>query len=114
MNYPVFKSVATATTIVALAAFGQSVAAADYFEGRTITVQVPSGSSGTYHVCCQIVQRNIARHIPGNPTTVVQNRPGGGAKSAAIMVKGSAEEQHSYRHDRSWCHYHAVGAQRQI
>jgi len=88
MKYPVYKSVATAATIVAMAAFSQSVAAADYFKGRTITVQVPSGSGGTYHVYCQIVQRNIARHIPGNPTTVVQNRPGGGgAKSAAYMAK---------------------------
>jgi len=26
------------------------LAAADYFAGKTLTVQVPSGSGGTYHV----------------------------------------------------------------
>ena len=88
MSYPVYKPVALAAAIAALGVLGQPVSAAPYFEGRTITVQVPSGSGGTYHIYCQIVQRNIGRHIPGNPTTVIQNRPGGGgAKSAAYMSK---------------------------
>ncbi len=87
MNYQAYRLTAAAA-IAAFAVIGQPVTAADYFKGRTITVQVPSGSGGTYHVYCQIVQRNLARHIPGNPTTVVQNRPGGGgAKSAAYMAK---------------------------
>ncbi len=88
MSYPVYKPVALAAAIAALGVLGHPVSAAPYFEGRTITVQVPSGSGGTYHIYCQIVQRNIGRHIPGNPTTVIQNRPGGGgAKSAAYMSK---------------------------
>ena len=87
MSYSVYKPVALAAAIAAIGVLGQPVSAAPYFEGRTITVQVPSGSGGTYHIYCQIVQRNIARHIPGNPTTVIQNRPGGGgAKSAAYMA----------------------------
>ncbi len=87
MNYRAYKLTAAAA-IAAFAMIGQPVAAGDYFAGRTITVQVPSGSGGTYHVYCQIVQRNITRHIPGNPTAVIQNRPGGGgAKSAAYMAK---------------------------
>lgn len=88
MSYSVYKPVALAAAIAAIGVMGQPVSAAPYFEGRTITVQVPSGSGGTYHIYCQIVQRNIGRHIPGNPTTVIQNRPGGGgAKSAAYMSK---------------------------
>ena len=62
------------------------VAAAEIFKDRTITVQVPSGSGGTYHVYVQTVQRLIGKFIPGNPRTIVQNQPGaGGAKSAAYM-----------------------------
>ncbi len=88
MKFDIRKSVALAAAFGAVAAFGAPVQSAPYFEGRTITIQVPSGSGGTYHVYCQIVERNIARHIPGNPTTVIQNRPGGGgAKSAAYMSK---------------------------
>jgi len=82
------KLVAVASALGAVAAFAAPLSSAPYFAGRTITVQVPSGSGGTYHVYCQIVERNIGRHIPGNPTTVIQNRPGGGgAKSAAYMSK---------------------------
>jgi hypothetical protein len=55
------------------------VLAADYFDGKTITVQVPSGSGGTYHVYCQLVQRNIGKFIPGKPDTLIQNWPGGDA-----------------------------------
>ena len=88
MTYRTSKPLALAAAIAALGVLSQPISAAPYFEGRTITVQVPSGSGGTYHVYCQIVQRNIGRHIPGNPTTVIQNRPGGGgAKSAAYMSK---------------------------
>jgi tripartite-type tricarboxylate transporter receptor subunit TctC len=69
-----------------LLAFGVPAGAADYFAGKTITVQVPSGPGASYHAYCQMVQRNIAKYIPGNPSTVVQNMPGGGgAKSASYM-----------------------------
>ena len=77
--------VASATALAALAV--TPAMSADYFAGKTITVQVPSGSGGTYHVYCQLVQRNIGKYIPGKPKTLIQNRPGsGGAKSAAYMA----------------------------
>ena len=64
-----------------------SVLGADYFAGKTITVEVPSGSGGTYHVYCQIVQYNLGRHIPGNPSMIIKNRPGaGGLVSASYMA----------------------------
>ena len=77
----------TVAAAAALTVMSAPTMAADYFAGKQITVQVPSGSGGTYHVYCQLVQRNIARFIPGNPKTVIQNMPGGGgAKSAAYMM----------------------------
>lgn len=80
----------TATAFVALAAFAAPAMAADYFAGKTITVQVPSGSGGTYHVYCQLVQRNLGNYIPGKPKTLIQNMPGaGGAKSASYMANVS-------------------------
>lgn len=76
-----------------LMALGGPVAAAEYFAGKTITVQVPSGSGGTYHAYCQMVQRNFGNYIPGNPRTVIQNLPGaGGAKSAAFMYNVASKD----------------------
>lgn len=65
---------------------GASGASAQYFKDKTITVQVPSGSGGSYHAYCQMVQRNLARFLAGKPNMVIQNVPGGGgAKSASYM-----------------------------
>ncbi len=76
----------TAAALLAMA-WPSAVLAADYFAGKTITVEVPSGSGGTYHVYCQIVQNNLGRHIPGNPTMIIKNRPGaGGVVSASYMA----------------------------
>jgi len=60
------------------------------FKGRTVTVVVPSGSGGTYHVYCQIIQRNIGRHLPGKPDTVIQNRSGAGGVKAANYLANVA------------------------
>ena len=88
MKFDIYKSVAVAAAFGSLAAFSAPALSAPYFAGKNVTVQVPSGSGGTYHVYCQIVERNLGRHIPGNPTMLIQNRPGGGgAKSAAYMDK---------------------------
>ncbi|MCC2095683.1 MAG: hypothetical protein KDJ29_02255, partial [Hyphomicrobiales bacterium] len=65
-----------------------TVLAADYFAGKTITVEVPAGSGGSYHIYCQIVQNNLGRHIPGHPNVIVRNRPGaGGLVSAGYMAQ---------------------------
>ncbi len=85
MKY-VCKLFLSASALALAVSVATPVAAAEFFKDRTITVQVPSGSGGTYHVYVQTVQRLIAKFIPGNPRTIVQNKPGaGGAKSAAYM-----------------------------
>ncbi len=82
------RDVAAFTVVIASLTTGgaSAIAADDYFKGKVITVQVPSGPGASYHAYCQMVQRNIAKYLPGNPTTSIQNLPGsGGAKSAAFM-----------------------------
>jgi tripartite-type tricarboxylate transporter receptor subunit TctC len=67
--------------------------AEDYYQGKTVTVQVPSGSGGTYHVYCQIVAGQIGKHIPGAPQVIIQNLPGaGGAKSASYMANAAPKD----------------------
>ncbi len=64
-----------------------------FFEGKTVTVVVPSGSGGTFHLYGQLVQRHIGRHLPGNPNVVVQNRPGaGGVKAANYMAAAAPKD----------------------
>jgi tripartite-type tricarboxylate transporter receptor subunit TctC len=71
-------------------AMGIATASAEDFSGKTVTVIVPSGSGGTFHIYGQIFARHIGKHIPGNPTVVVQNRPGAGGVKAANYAANAA------------------------
>lgn len=72
--------------------FAGNALAADYFAGKTIAVEVPVGSGGSYHVYCQMVQQNLARHIPGNPTMIIRNRPGAGGLVSAVYMSNVAKK----------------------
>jgi len=52
--------------------------AADSFQGKQITMVVPSGVGGGYDLYGRFVARHIGKHIPGSPSIVVKNMPGAG------------------------------------
>lgn len=62
----------------------------DTLKGRTVTVVVPSGPAGSYHAYCEVVARHIGSHLPGQPTVIVNNRPGGGGATAASYMMNVA------------------------
>lgn len=96
MNVTQTNLISVASVLALLAPSGPSVAAdsaAEFYNGRTVIVQVPVGSGGTYHVYCQVVARHIGKHLPGDPKVVVQNMPGaGGAKSASYMANAAPKD----------------------
>ena len=63
-----------------------AVAQQNFFEGKTITIITSTGSGGSYDTTARLVARHMPRHIPGNPTMIVQNMPGGGNVIAANHV----------------------------
>jgi tripartite-type tricarboxylate transporter receptor subunit TctC len=65
----------------ALPAQAQSVA--DFYRGKTINLYVGFGPGGGYDLYGRIVAEFLPRHLPGNPTIVVQNMPGAGSFVAA-------------------------------
>jgi tripartite-type tricarboxylate transporter receptor subunit TctC len=82
-------------TATALAAMSGSIAAhadavADFYKGKQITVVVGYGPGGGYDVYTRLLLRHMPRHIPGNPTMVVQNMPGAGSLRAANFVHNAA------------------------
>ena len=68
--------------VVALSVAALSLGAAeasaqeDFYRGKTVSVVIGS-KSGTLSLAAQIVARHIGRHIPGAPTSVQQQMPGG-------------------------------------
>ena len=61
----------------------QSGAAEPSYAGRTVTIVVGSGAGGGFDTTARLVSRHIGTHIPGAPTVIVQNMPGGGGMVAA-------------------------------
>lgn len=50
----------------------------DYYAGKTITFIAGSSPGGGTDTLARITARHLSRFIPGNPTIIVQNMPGGG------------------------------------
>ena len=69
--------------LAGLSIFAFPAAAQDFYAGKTITVLVGSAPGGSYDLYARIVARHIGRHIPGNPTFIVQNMPGANSQIMA-------------------------------
>jgi tripartite-type tricarboxylate transporter receptor subunit TctC len=65
-------------------------AVADFYRGKLIKVIVGFASGGGYDVYARLLGRHLGKHIPGNPSLVVQNMPGAGGLRAANFVYGAA------------------------
>jgi tripartite-type tricarboxylate transporter receptor subunit TctC len=86
---------ATAVTslILSLGAIGaQAQDASTFYQGKTLKIIVglpPGGGADAY---ARLVQRHIARHIPGNPTIVTQNMPGAGSLRSVMALNSSPDD----------------------
>jgi tripartite-type tricarboxylate transporter receptor subunit TctC len=60
------------------------VAAADIvLPGRRTSIIVGFSAGGAYDLYARVLGRHMGRHLPGNPTVVVENMPGAGGLKAA-------------------------------
>jgi tripartite-type tricarboxylate transporter receptor subunit TctC len=48
------------------------------YDGKTVTIVTSTGVGGVYDLTARVIARHMGRHLPGNPTLIVQNMPGGG------------------------------------
>ena len=76
----------TATSLFASA----PLSANDFYAGKTIRVAVGFSAGGGYDTYARIVARHMGKHIPGNPTFVVDNMDGAGSLIAANYTYSKA------------------------
>lgn len=55
----------------------------DYYKGKIIRIVVGLSPGGAFDIYSRALSRHMAKYIPGNPTLVVDNMPGGGSLIAA-------------------------------
>ena len=67
-----------------------TAAHAQTYPSKTITIVVGFSPSGGYDLYARNLSRHISKHIPGNPTVVVQNQPGAGSLTAVRSLDANA------------------------
>jgi tripartite-type tricarboxylate transporter receptor subunit TctC len=71
-----------AAVVVALAVLVPPVTAVaqeEFYKGKQIRLIIGSGTGGGYDAYGRLLAAHLARHIPGQPTIIVQNMDGAGA-----------------------------------
>jgi tripartite-type tricarboxylate transporter receptor subunit TctC len=63
----------------------------DFYQGKTIRFVVGAPAGGGYDTYTRAIARHLGKHIPGNPTMVVENMEGAGSLIAANHVYNKAE-----------------------
>jgi tripartite-type tricarboxylate transporter receptor subunit TctC len=84
---------AAAGGLMALAMSGQAGRAdsvEDFYKGKTINLVIGYSVGGGYDLYARTVGRHLGKHIPGNPTVLVQNMAGAGSLKAANYIYGVA------------------------
>jgi tripartite-type tricarboxylate transporter receptor subunit TctC len=54
-----------------------------FYRSKTVRIVVGSGAGGGFDTTARLVARHLTKHIPGQPTVIVENMPGGGGLVAA-------------------------------
>jgi tripartite-type tricarboxylate transporter receptor subunit TctC len=67
----------------------------DFYAGRNVQLIIGYAPGGGYDDYARLLGRHIGRHIPGNPTVVVQNMPGAGSLRAANYLYNIAPKDGS-------------------
>src|SRR5262245_66066619 len=81
--------------IAALFGFATGTVARDaqgaFYQGKTIRLIVGLAPGGGYDLYSRTIARQIGKHIPGNPTVVVENMDGAGSLIAANYMSKAAK-----------------------
>ena len=83
----------SALAAVAAAPAASADSVADFYKGKTVTMVIAFSAGGMYGINGRIMARYFGRHVPGNPTVVVQHMSGqGGSKAANYMYNAAAQD----------------------
>jgi tripartite-type tricarboxylate transporter receptor subunit TctC len=84
--------------LAALVALGIGVSTAhadaieDFYKGKTITIITSTGVGGPFDLTARALAKHMGRYIPGSPSMIVRNMPGGGHVLATNYMAQQAEK----------------------
>ena len=65
----------------------------DFYKGKSIEVIIGYSAGGGYDVYARTVTRHMTNHLPGKPTFVARQMPGGGSRVAANYLYNIANKE---------------------
>jgi tripartite-type tricarboxylate transporter receptor subunit TctC len=68
-----------------------SASSHEYYRGKTVRIIVGLSAGGGFDVYARTMARHMSKHVPGNPSFVVDNMPGAGSMIAANHVYKAAK-----------------------
>src|ERR1041385_7380903 len=84
------RTIAATLLLAALATPLRADPVEDFYRAKTVTILVGFTAGGGYDLYARLLGRHLGKHIPGNPSVVVQNMPGAGSLKATQYVYGVA------------------------
>lgn len=88
--YKPSPNMACAGAILSLAMLPLPAAASDFYEGKRITIALGFTAGGGHDTYARMFARYFGNHVPGKPTVIVQNMPGGASSKAVISLDTGA------------------------
>src|SRR5262245_16769713 len=83
--------VVAAALLAVTSAYGQSEA--EFYKGKTVSILVGYEGGGGYDLYARLVAPFLSKHLPGQPSVIVQNMAGaGGLRAARNLVTVSAKD----------------------
>lgn len=64
----------------------------DFYRGKTVTIIIPIGTGGAYDAYARMVSRHLGKWLPGYPTIIARNMPGGGGVIASNYLYNVAPQ----------------------
>ena len=79
-----------AALLAVLARADAAPAPASGYQWKTLTIVTSTGIGGTYDLIARMMAHHMPKYLPGNPTIIVQNMPGGGNVLATNYMYNNA------------------------
>ena len=84
-----------ALAIATVAAPAAADSVADFYKGKTISMVMGTGPGGSFDLYGRTIAPHLSRHIPGNPTIIMEHMPGAGGVIAGNHIYGTAPQDGS-------------------
>lgn len=79
----------TCILAAALSLAASAASAADFYQGKQVTIVVGFSAAGTYDATARLFARHLGKHLAGKPTVIVRNMPGAGSLVATNSLYSS-------------------------